>query len=52
MIEDHTENEGNAPAPPATRCGCPDCLERVRQPEGYWDRVIARVVAETEPKAR
>jgi len=42
---------------PATRCGCPDCLERVTHPgpddagHDFWDRMILRAVAETEPEA-
>jgi hypothetical protein len=36
---------------PATRCGCPDCRERVEEPEGYWDRVTDRIVAAEQARA-
>jgi hypothetical protein len=42
---------------PATRCGCPDCLERAAHPgpdaagHDFWDRMILRVVAEEEERA-
>jgi hypothetical protein len=43
-------------ATPSTRCGCPDCRERAAHPgpdsagHDFWDRMILRIVAETDPE--